>query len=266
MSTEEPITTRLGHAGWHDHEVRGVVVFDIDPGQTSVPDLLLLTLGVPRTHEAHSVIHLCTMAGLNPDPRIPPMKLVRLGAAYGSPLSALAAGFAGLQSSYVGMTAVADAARFLCELQSTLGWDFDDDRLDRVLRERRRARADIFGFGVPGRPTRLDEALSGPRPWWRLFERTGALLSRYRRRPNLGGALAAAMLDIGCTPEQAQAAACLFGLLPLLGNAFEGAVQAPELLRELPADTVEYAGRPARTSPRANAQRDDKGDSSGSSA
>lgn len=263
MTSEIPsIETRLGHAGWHDHEVRGVLVFGLDHASATVADLLLLTIGVPRTDDARAVIRLCAQAGLNPDPRIPPMKLVRLGAAYGNLLTGLATGFAGLQSSYVGMTAVSDAARFLCELQGRLGWSFHDDELDAILRERRRSKAGLFGFGVAGRPvdermewlaTRLDDALHGPRPWWCMFERAATLLARYRRRPNLGGALAAALLDIGCTPEQAHAAACLFGLLPLLGNALEGSEQAPRILRELPATiAVDYVGAPARTSPRAS--------------
>jgi len=262
MTTEVPtITTHLGHAGWDDHEVRGVVLFGVDPRTTSIPDLMLLTLGIPPHPKAREVVSVCVQAGLNPDPRIPPMKLVRLGAAHGHLLTALATGFVGMQSSYVGMTALSDAAHFLSALQGTLGWDFSDEQLDAAIRERRRNRTGIFGFGVPGRPVderivwlsaRLEEFLDGPRPWWSLFERTGALLSKYRRQPNFGGGLAAAMLDLGGLPEHTAAMGCLFGLLPLVGNAFEGAQQAPVVLQELPPEvSVHYVGEEARVSPRA---------------
>lgn len=262
MSSDRPtIITQLGHAGWHDHEVRGVVVFEIDPACTSTVDLLLLTLGVPTdVGEARKVVELCVQAGLNPDPRIPPMKLVRLGAAHGGLLSGLATGFIGLHDSYAGMSALADAARFLQAIQAALGWDFDDDALDGLLRERRRSRDGIFGFGVAGRPidervpwfaSHLAELPHGERRWWHLFERIAKLLGKYRRQPNFGGAAAAALLDLGCTAEQICAIACLMGFIPLVGNAHEGSIQAPEELRVLPTTSVAYKGAPPRRSPRA---------------
>lgn len=264
-SGDTTITTHLGHAGWHDHEVRGVVVFDLAPEQASTQELLLLTLGIARDDaRARRVIDLCAQAALNPDPRIPPMKLARLGSAYGGLLSGVAVALLGMQGSYVGLSSVLDAATFLWEIQTTLGWAATDQELDAELRRRRKAKIGIAGFGVPGRPIdervewlakRLEDTGTGPQPFWQLFARIGVLASRARRRPNFGGAVAAALLDLGCTPAQVGAASCFCGITPLIGNALEGSMQAPRLLQALPAaTTVEYAGHPPRRSPRAESK------------
>ncbi|MCX4243021.1 hypothetical protein [Paraliomyxa miuraensis] len=252
------LTTELGHAGWHDHEVRGVVVFELDPRSTTLIDLALLSLGIRADRdEAHLVLTICAQAALNPDPRIPPMKLVRLGATHGGLLSALAAGLVGIERSLVGMSAVTDSAGFLHDFVARVGWDASDDRIHAALQELKRSGAVIYGFGVPGRPVderarwmseRLDEVLASPRPWWRMYERIRGCL---RLPPNLGAVFAAALLDLGCTPDQIGAISCVVNLFPLLGNAHEGARQAPRLLRTLPAETVSYEGPAPRRSPRA---------------
>lgn len=267
MSVEPPtIKTALGHAGWHDHEVRGVIVFELDPASTSIIDLVLLAVGIPIDRDdARAVVTICAQAVLNPDPRIPPMKLVRLGAAYGSAQSALAIGMAGMQGSYVGMSAIADSARFLHGIAADVGWTASDEAIDAALQERKRQRVDIFGFGVPGRPAderflwirgKLDAVVPGARPWWTLFQRVGERLSRDGRNPNVSGAIAAALLELGCSPDEVGALACLFTLPPLLGNAYEGAQQRPTALQRLPDATVEYVGPPPRESPRAIAARE----------
>jgi hypothetical protein len=261
MSTEIPsFTTELGHAGWHDHEVRGVIVFDLDTRCTAIVDLVLLTLGISTDRdEGRAVVTACAQAALNPDPRIPPMRLVRLAASHGSVLSALAASLAAMQGSYVGPSAVADAARFLHALVAEVGWGADDLSLEAALQRRLRARMTLFGYGVPGRPVderfvwireRLRHVTHHPRPWWGMFERLGERLSPLHRGPNLGGAIAAALLDLGCTPAQAGALACYCTLPPLLGNAYEGAEQHPAVLQRLPDSTIEYVGPAPRESPR----------------
>jgi len=239
------------------------MIFDLDPLNTALLDLALLAVGRPTNEESRAVLSACAQAGFNVDPRIPPMKLARLGSACGGTLMGLATAFAALQSSYVGMSAIAEAAKFLVECRSSLEEEYDDQHIDAMLLERRRTRATMAGFGVPGRPSDervvwLSSALEGlsrgPRPWWHLFEKIGARLSPLRRRPNLGGGIAAAMLDLGCDPRQVGALACVLGVIPLVGNALEGATQAPEILRRLPpSPSVRYTGPGARISPRAAA-------------
>lgn len=263
MSTEPLLLkTELGHAGWHDHEVRGVIVFDLDPHNTTLIDLALLTLGIRADRDdARLVLTICAQAALNPDPRIPPMKLIRLGAAYGGLLSALAAGLVGMERSLVGMSAVSNSARFLHDFVESVGWQVTDTELDVELRKWKQSGRILFGFGVPGRPVderarwmseRLDEVLRSPRPWWGMYER---IRSRLSLSPNLGAVFAAALLDLGCAPEQVGAISCVVNLFPLVGNAHEGAQQAPRMLRELPAETVRYVGQGPRESPRAAAAR-----------
>jgi hypothetical protein len=261
-----PLPTNLGHAGWHDHEVRGVVVFDLDPREVTIIDLVLLTLGIPVDgDEARLVVTLCAQAVLNPDPRIPPMKLVRLGAAHGSAQSALAIGMAGMQGSYVGMSAIADSARFLHGVVTEVGWEASDEALHAALEARKRARIDVFGYGVPGRPAderfvwisgKLDALMQRPRPWWRMYGRIGEWMARAGRLHNVSGAIGAALLDLGCRLEHVSALACLFTLPPLLGNAYEGAQQRPKVLQRLPEAVVDYVGPPPRESPRARTARE----------
>lgn len=255
------LATQLGHAGWHEHEVRGVALFDLDSRVASIPELALLVLGVQTTDpRAAEILEACARSILNPDPRIPPMKLVRLGAAHGRIGPGLAAVFVGLEGANLGMSVVESTAEFLCAIDRAIGKDFDEPSLDAFLLEHRHSGERIYGFGVAGRPTderwewlskQLEGVASGPRAWWRLFERAAAMLGRQGRKPSVSGGLAAAMLDLGCSPAQVGALAHLCGILPLLGNALEGAEQAPELLRVLPASCVEYVGRPPRISPRA---------------
>lgn len=266
MSTKvPPLTTELGHAGWRDHEVRGVIVFELDPRTVSIIDLVVLTLGIPIDRDdARLVVTICAQAVLNPDPRIPPMKLVRIGAAHGSAQSALAVGMVGMQGSYVGMSAIADSAGFLHGVVTEVGWDASDEVLETALEARKRARTDVFGYGVPGRPIderfmwisgQLDAAIRRPRPWWRMYERIGAWMARGSRGPNVSGAIGAALLDLGCTVDHVGALACLFTLPPLLGNAYEGAEQRPEVIQRLPEGVVDYVGQAPRESPRAAAAR-----------
>lgn len=264
------LPTRLGHAGWDDHEVRGTVVFDLDSATTRYVDLALLVLDIPPSDAMRTVCTLCAQASLNPDPRIPPMKLIRLGAAYGSFLSGLATGFAGLTGAAVGISAVLGTTQTLTTLRATLGDEASDPQLDAALGA---LPSRLPGFGAPGRPTderyvwiaeRLEATMVGPRPWWTLLHRVGDRLAFLHgkpglRQPNLGGSIAAALLDAGCPPASVEAAAGLVTLLPLLGNAHEGAEQAPALLRSLPiGPSVDYVGAPARRSPRALAAAQDR--------
>ncbi len=263
MSNELPtLTTRLAHAGWDDHVLRGASVFGMQPAQLLVADVAVRVLGGPEpTPESRAVVCAVALATLNADPRIPPMKMVRLGAAFGGAVSGLAAGLAGLDGALVGMTAIGDAARWLAELRDMGAPSMADADLDAVIAERLEARRPLYGFGVPGRPVdervawltrQLAQVATGLRPVWQLFGRVGArVYAATQRLPNIAGVIAAALLDLGFDGSQVEALTCFTGLLPLLGNAHEGAFLAPAAMRALPYDrAVRYVGAGPRVSPR----------------
>jgi hypothetical protein len=55
-------------------------------------------------------------------------------------------------------------------------------------------------------------------------------------------------LDIGLSIEAISAFGVMFLFHDALANAVEGARQAPAILQRLPDSSVEYRGRPARSS------------------
>lgn len=190
------------------------------------------------------------------DPRIWPMKVIRVVASYGRALPAMAVGHLVLQTGLLGPSTSGEAARNLLGL---------DDSSDEVLRKgvidllARRRR--LAGFGVAFRHD--DERLTLLRAclerrgrtslrYWSLSERMAQVVTELRgARPNIGLGTAAALLDAGLSPEAITMLTVGLSEHMRLANAVEGAAQAPEQLRELPACGVCYEVRGPRRSPRA---------------
>lgn len=194
------------------------------------------------------------------DPRIWPMKIIRVAASYGRPSPAMAVGHLVLQTSLLGPATSGQAARYLLELDDSTDAALRSGVEGLLARDRR-----LAGFGVAFRDEderlrMLRECMSrrgrtGLR-FWQLGERMARIVMELRStRPNIGLGTAAALLDIGLEPEAIRMLTLGLSEHMRLGNAVEGARQAPELLQRLPLSDVRYDGASPRVSPRARAAR-----------
>jgi hypothetical protein len=267
MSERPVLTTRLAHAGFAEHRLRGHLVFGELLGNTSYWSLLSIAAGGPPLDEEASstwddLAVVCAVA----DPRIWPLKLVRLAAAYGSEIAGIGCAHLFTDRALVGPGATLGCARQLIQLREVIGADVTnatavaDAVLTLIGRER------LLGFGVPYRDR--DERVVAVLP--RLAAR-GRLdlhhrnllgvveevtLRKLRLPVNIVGLMAAVALDMSLPPEVAEALAVAALFPPLLGNAWESAATQESLLQRLPDAAVEYRGTPPRESPRALAARE----------
>jgi citrate synthase len=193
--------------------------------------------------------------------------LVRVVSSYTSDLSAFAAGELCQAGAPIGHYATARAAELLVELSYELG-----DRLAEPgavtehIRTRLARGERLHGIGsaflrssderIALLRARAEARGRAQLPFFRLFlELETALEQLGEPAPNAVPAFAALCLDLGLTPSQCGTLAAMLCAADFLGNAVEGAEQAPAVLRELPADAIAYRGPAARSTPRANATK-----------
>lgn len=279
MKTDDKtLKTRLAHAGWNDHRLRGRSLFkDVLGDHTSFWDLWSLSLGGPALNDTdRKVLDAMAVCNTAADPRIPPMKLIRLLSSYGSVMAGISGGFAYQENAIIGTWTLGISARDLTDICAAIRKDTSltsssDEKVERAIRgvlqqwaaeDRRPA-----GFGVPARP--VDERVAALRKrmetlnrnsgrYWILAHRVEAALSRKRPLPlNIAGACGAACLDMGFKPRQIGVFAIAFAQHAFAGNAVEGAEDAPERLQKIPDSSISYTGPKDRLSPRAEAAREE---------
>lgn len=266
QSPELELETQCAYWGWFDHRYFGHAVFEQLAGRTSVTGLVALSVLGRRLHEEclvmlDDIAVVCTLA----DPRIWPLKMSRLVAAYGATMPAVAAGCLILQSARIGPWKTEDAAAVLVELHHQIGDRLEDDSaVDGALEGFFARNSVISGFGAPFHDH--DERLLALRrrvrergrdrlPHWLSME---AIANRVRAtrslHPNLGFGLAAALLDMGIAVAEVGALCTILCQHMFFANAVEGARQSPQVLQKIPTSQVSYVGRSARISPRAAAR------------
>jgi hypothetical protein len=269
MSDVPRLPTRVGRAGWGDNRFRGHSVGDQLAGSTDLWSLIALAVGHRRLSPLeHAVLDDLAACGCAADPRIWPLKAVRLASAWGHAAPGLCAGLLATNGAH-GPGSVRACAESLLEIAGELG-DGDDTRLAEIVATRLADPERRFhGFGVAARE--VDErSITFARclerrgiaigAVWALFVRIETVTRRLRGlSANFGGTMAAILLDLGLTPTQLPSFVLTVLYPSLVANAHEGAEQAPAVLRELPRASIRYLGTPPRTSPRAAATpRDDE--------
>jgi len=256
------LDTRVGHAGHGDNRFRGHGVHALT-GTLPYWSLVALAVGrAPLDAGACAVLDALSVASCAADPRIWPLKAVRVGSAYGSATLGVCAGLL-VTDGVHGPRICVEAATLVIGIIAEIGLDPTDDELTAAL-ELRFARH-VFplpGFGVAARD--VDERVvafddwwvrAGPDhgPHWRLVRRIESIAIRARKTPvNISGAAAAILLDLGFLPEQMHLPAVMLVMPNFVANAVEGAAQAPAVLQRLPAPAVRYVGTAPRRSPRAS--------------
>lgn len=258
MQKIEPLHTRVARAGWDEHDYFGKKLFADLAGNVSYAGLLGFALdGKLLSADEAAMLDDCAAVLALGDPRIWPLKLTRLGSAYGRVVPGIVIGNLCFDGTCVGPLPFGPSAAFMLEIES-LATDAEkiDALTSRIGRDKR-----LPGFGVPFRD--YDERVVAlvecvkrrgrdGLPHWKAAETTWRLLKDTKGvPPNIGSAVATVMLDCGFTPEQIGPLAFALMQSVMLANAYEGAHQDAAVLRQLPDDAVEYVGKPARTSPRA---------------
>ena len=250
----------VGHSEHDEHHFRGHRVFAELAGREGFWSFVSLAVGArllgPDESGVLDTLCACVMAS---DPRIPPLKLTRLCAAYGHDLSAFGATYVALDGARLGPSPTQPAAELLSRVRGRL------KACPPTLEELRRALepelehtiGTVPGFGVPARS--VDERVTAMRsllrahkrdhlPHWGILMAAQDLLGT---PANVAGGVAAVLLDLGYTPAQAPLLAACLVLPAVLAHATEGAQQRPEVLLRLPAEWVRYRGKAPRQSPRA---------------
>jgi hypothetical protein len=262
------LSTRCAHWGWDEHQYFGHAVFEELVGHESFMGLTALSvLGRRLSPECCDVLQDLAVAMSMADPRIWPLKLTRLIAAYGAAVPAAAAGLLIQQGARIGPWVCPHAAHALVSFHAAIAGRADDDELvQSVVGDYLRTHAFVWGFGTPFRAR--DERLVAFRdcvrrrgrdqlPHWQTMDAVATATHRLRKvEPNIALAVAAACLDMGLTEAEIGPVAITLAQHMFFANAVEGAQQAPALLRHLPDTHIAYTGRSARPSPRATSSVD----------
>jgi hypothetical protein len=267
MSEWTPILrTRSAHWGYEEHQYFGHAVFAELRGRESLSGLTALSvLGRRLSTQACALLDEAAVCLTLADPRIWPLKLTRVVAAYGHTMPAAAAGLLIQEDARIGPWAMCKAAEALALLKSEVLANIRDERdIQTSLLPYVRAQSFIWGFGTPFR--QKDERLVAFRksvaehgcdalPHFRIFEALIPVVKTERNAPpNIAGALAAVLLDQGLTPSEIGPLTVALMQHMFLAHAVEGARQAPEPLRKLPLELIRYQGTTSRSSPRLEAQ------------
>ena len=262
-SAAPTLPTRVGHAGWSEQQFRGWRLFtDLHEATWLELNVLALTGRRPEPW-VQRVLDAVAVSAAVADPRIWPLKIVRLISAYGSAFFGMAAAYAWQAHANVGASVARPVADLLEEWSTRLAGLDDDELVGRLRAEGAKGR--LPGFGVPFREvderleallSRLDD-LDFDGAHVALVRRICRLAPKAELRPNFVLGATAVFLDLGVPVE----GVAMLGMMMLnaayLANAVEGARQAPEALQRLPDACVEYVGPPPRKSPRARAKEDD---------
>ncbi len=262
MTRSPRIPTRVGRAEQHDNRFRGHTVSQMAGGHTTWSALSLAVGHRALDAREAALLDDIVVCSLAADPRIWPLKVVRLVAAYGRPVPAILAGVSSTAGGFMGWGTYAPAAQFL-ERVAQAPSQSAREALVAAQREERRM---IPGFGVAFRAR--DERAAALRGCLEAREYTGAywstallledILVPLGAPMNIAAASAAVLLDLGFAVEQIAALGPLLLLPNYLANAVEGAEQRPSILRTLPAAYIEDKTPPPRLSPRAAAKDDPK--------
>lgn len=255
----ERIRTNVAAARWGDNRYRGFSVRDELAGRIDTWSAISLAVGHRRLTTAEAaVLDDVAVCALAADPRIWPLKIVRLLSSYGHVTTGTIAGIYCTEAARIGWRAYFIAGEFLAELSECA----DASARQANLSARLSRKENLPGYGVAHRDrderaTALSTCLESKGrttgKHWKLAHEIEDLLAPKGIHINMGAAGAAVMMDLGFLPTQLLAMGPYLVYANYLANAVEGAAQAPEILQRLPSDTIEDRTPSPRLSPRARA-------------
>ncbi len=257
----DPLRTGVAAARWDDNLFCGNSVRDALAGNiTAWSSIALAVRHRALTPDEEALLDDVVVCALAADPRIWPLKIVRLLSSYGHVTTGTIAGMYCTEAARIGWRAYFIAGEFLASLAAC-----PDPQARRAEVEARLSRKETLpGYGVAHRrqderATALAACLAnrgrtGGKHWTIASEVDAALASR-GIRINMGAAGAAVLLDLGFSVDQLLALGPYLVYPNYLANAVEGAKQAPRILRQLPEATLDDRTPPPRKSPRAQSTR-----------
>jgi hypothetical protein len=260
--TSPRVETTSAHWGWDEHQYFGHAVFGELAGKLDLTGLLAMSiLGRKLEPQACEVLNDTAVCLTLADPRIWPLKLTRLLAAYGSPLVAAAAGLLSQEEARIGPWTTAGAAQLLAEFHHEIATL--DKTPEDVVRRYLDGHSFVWGFGTPFRGK--DERLVAYRrcleqrgrtqlPYYQTYERVAEQVVAARGdQPNIAMAIAAVLLDMGFAVNEVGPTTSVLMFHMFVAHGVFGTRESPEVLRTLPPECVKYMGAAPRVSPRAAA-------------
>ncbi len=264
MSTSHEVVTRVGRARWDDHRFMGHGALSELLGNETFLALTFMaaTDGRRPTREERDLLDALAVSMAAADPRIWPLKITRLVAAYGGTIAGFVAGQLCTECDAIGPWVTGPAAELLLSVRDAVGLveaSATDFRaaVTRWL-ETHETRARLSGYGVAFRAdderflalgAHVERAGRAGLPFWRLQQRLSGVLLERGLKPNIALGAAALLLDMDLSAGQAQVITNLANVNTFYANAIEGARQRSEVLRVLPLDSVQYVGRAPRPLP-----------------
>lgn len=256
------IPSHVALAGLHEHQFRGYPVFSNLLGNISFTGMMILAIGGKKLSiEEAAILDDFATALTMADPRIWPPKIARITSCYGSFPNAMSSAFLSL-SRRIGAGTVSEVAKMLLDIQNEIEKKNlkDDEAIKDIIRAHISKKKIINGFGLIGRPTderleafktRICEKKLNKKKYWRLHELVGDVVQQERHVvPNITLGGAGFLLDLGLNVEQVYQAFVLLLLIPFIGNASEGALQAPAIIQCLPKEYIADKTHAPRKSPR----------------
>jgi hypothetical protein len=261
---EPTLKTECAHWGWAEHRYFGHAVFGELLGHENFTGLTVLSvLGRRLPAECLAVVDDMAIALTLADPRIWPLKLTRLLAAYGGAVAALGGALSCQEGARIGPWTGQQAATLLHEFHGQLS-PYQDDaaRVRECVLRNLESRSYVWGFGTPFRDRderlvaferRIVERGRHTLPHWRTFDAISRVITAERGvQPNMGMGVAAACLDLGLEVREVGPLATALMQHMFLANAVEQARAPSEALRQLPDSRVSYVGPSLRKSPKAH--------------
>ncbi len=256
MSQRQEVVTRVARACWDDHRYHGHGLKELTVDETFLGLTLMAAAGRRPTPEERALLDGLAVATAAADPRIWPLRITRLVAAYGSITAGFVAGQLCTENPAIGPWVTGPAAELLRSAQAAVRGADDDESFDAAATAWLGAHRRLPGYGVAFREqderlanvaALLDRLGRAQLPFWRLLQRLSVVVLRERAlRPNISMGAAAVLLDMGLAPQQAQALISLSAANTFYANAIEGARQQSKVLQALPVESVRYVGRGAR--------------------
>jgi hypothetical protein len=257
VSLVPAITTRVGHTAADELRFHGYKVFAELLGRASVGQMIVLGLtGRLFADDDIATIDDVITAMTSTDPRLWPFKVTRLASSHGNGAYGVAATLIAGEGGMYGTNRLEHAAQWLVDLHGRASaTGITDDEIGSVLDA---GGGGSFGVLYRARDERFEALMlqvakrgRHERPFTSLcLHAVRVARERKQLEVHVSLAIAALCLDLGLTPYQIGMFGLVFMFHDALANATEGALQQPPVLQQLPRETLQYAGREARRSPR----------------
>jgi hypothetical protein len=263
MSVSSEVVTRVARARWDDHRFMGHGALSELLGSETFLGLTVIAAADGRrpSPQERELLDALAVSMAAADPRIWPLKITRLVAAYGGTIAGFVAGQLCTECDAIGPWVTGPAAELLQSVRDAGGReDASDDEFRSAVTRWLETHRRLSGYGVAFRAhderfvalgAHVARVGRAALPFWRLQERLSAVLWQERGlRPNIALGAAALLLDMGFTAGQAQAITNLANVNTFYANALEGARDGSAVLRALPVKSVRYVGKAPRQVPK----------------